>query len=99
MEADFLLANKVSRGGIKGEAFNFGYELEKTVKDVVQDILSIMGKHHLVPTVLGTATHEIERQVVSCEKARTVLDWKPSIGYLEGLKRAVSWYSNFLSGK
>lgn len=87
-----LLAEKMSDGKIAGEAFNFSYELKKQVIDVVNDILRLMKKTQLTPEILNQAEKEILSQYLNCEKAKTVLNWKPMYNYEEGLVRTITWY-------
>lgn len=75
--------------------FNFGTETPTSVLEVVKQILDIL-KSPLQPTVLNEATHEIPRQWLACEKARTQLQWKHRFNLREGLTRAVAWYSTHL---
>lgn len=90
------LAEKMGELDIAGEAFNFSNEIQVTVLELVNKIISIMDKD-IKPDVQGTATHEIPHQYLSAKKARGVLGWKPKYTLDEGLKETVEWYIEFLS--
>ncbi len=76
---------------LKGEAFNFSYELKLTVLEVVNSILKAAGSS-LKPTILNQAQHEIPVQSLDSTKAIKFLNWKPDFGFEEGVKRTVQWY-------
>ncbi len=90
------LAEKMAELDIAGEAFNFSNEIQVTVLELVEKLISIMDKD-IRPDVQGVATNEIPHQYLSAEKARDVLGWKPKYTLDEGLKETVQWYTEFLS--
>jgi CDP-glucose 4,6-dehydratase len=90
-----LLAEKLAANpDLRGEAFNFSNEIQITVLQLVERILSLM-ESDLKPVVLNQATNEIRHQYLDASKARRMLDWEPLFDLAEGLKRTVSWYSEF----
>jgi len=94
-----LLAEQLgTRPELRGQAFNFANEQQVTVLDLVRHILGLMGSS-LEPEVLGEATHEIQEQYLSAEKARKLLSWSPCYSLDEGLDRTVAWYKEFFSSK
>lgn len=95
VEAYLLLAEKMEKLGIQGEAFNFSNEIQVTVLELVEKILKVM-KSELKPRVLGKATNEIKHQYLSAKKAREILKWKPKYTLEEGLQRTIKWYRKFL---
>jgi CDP-glucose 4,6-dehydratase len=93
------LAEKMKEQKIRGEAFNFSNELQVTVLELVNKIISIMGKERIKPKILGTAKNEIPHQYLSAKKAKSVLGWEPKYTLEEGLKETVDWYRKFLGEK
>lgn len=89
------LAEQMDRKEIWGEAFNFSNELQITVLELVQNILSIIGKTHLVPVILNQANNEIKHQYLSAEKARQLLGWRSHYSLEQGLKETIDWYEKF----
>jgi CDP-glucose 4,6-dehydratase len=94
--AYMLLAEKLAaRPELRGEAFNFSNELQITVLELVQRILTLTCSP-LVPDIRNEATHEIRHQYLSAAKARTQLGWLPLFDLPEGLNRTITWYKEFL---
>jgi CDP-glucose 4,6-dehydratase len=95
--AYMLLAEQLSsRPELRGQAFNFSYESQVTVLCLVKEILRAM-QSSLEPQVLNEASHEIRRQYLSAERARTVLGWQPIFTLAEGLARTIPWYRDLLA--
>lgn len=93
-----LLAEKMAELDIGGEAFNFSNETQITVLELVNKIITIMGKKHIKPRILGKAKNEIVHQYLSAKKARTLLKWKPKYTLDEGLRETIAWYKQFFAG-
>jgi CDP-glucose 4,6-dehydratase len=82
------------RRDLAGEAFNFSSELQITVADLVQRILTVMGST-LEPDVRNEASNEIRRQYLDATKARRMLGWSPAFTLDAGLEASVAWYRRF----
>lgn len=94
--AYMLLAEKLAEHPeLKGEAFNFSNELQITVSDLVQKILTLMDSN-LSPKICNEVSNEIRNQYLNAEKARRLLNWKPLFNIDEGLKSTIQWYMKFL---
>lgn len=94
--AYMLLAERLAADpALNGEAFNFSYELQITVIDLVRRILVQMDSD-LEPDVRNEASNEIRHQYLSSEKARRMLDWSPLFDLPSGLEKTVTWYEEFL---
>lgn len=76
---------------ICGEAFNLSTEIQVTVLQLVEKILSAMGSS-LKPVVLGEAKNEIKHQYLDAGKAARLLGWRPQFTLEEGLARTIAWY-------
>ena len=79
-----------------GEAFNFSNEIQLTVLELVERVLSLLNVD-LKPDIQNEANNEILHQYLSAEKARQVLDWEPEFDLGSGLLRTIDWYKEFLS--
>lgn len=91
-----LLAEALARHpDLRGEAFNFSYETPLTSLDLVRRILALMGSD-LEPDVRGEPADEIRAQVLSAEKARRVLGWRPLHTLDDGLRTTIDWYRDHL---
>ncbi len=94
--AYMLLAERVaSDSALRGQAFNFSYEIQLSVLDMVELILQRM-KSSLRPEVLNQVNNEIRCQFLSAERARTQLNWRPQFTLESGLDRTLAWYVEFL---
>ena len=90
------LAEGVPDDGVAGEAFNFSDESPLNVLELVAAISERLGASALEPVVLGTAVGEIQEQVLSAEKARTTLGWRPQYDLDAGLGETIDWYRGHL---
>jgi CDP-glucose 4,6-dehydratase len=80
---------------LRGHAFNFSNEIQVTVLELVEKLLTLM-KSDLKPDIRNEATNEIRHQYLSAAKARDQLNWKPQFSLDEGLIRTIEWYKAFL---
>lgn len=92
-----LLAERMTKDGLAGRAFNFGNETPVTVLALVERILAATGRKDLVPDVRGEASREIREQYLDCKLARTLLGWKPTWSLEQGLAETVEWYRAHLA--
>jgi CDP-glucose 4,6-dehydratase len=94
--AYMLLAEQLAaRPELAGAAFNFSNEIQVTVLDLVQRILTLMDSR-LEPVVYNEATNEIRHQYLSAARARDVLGWAPLFTLERGLAETIDWYRAFL---
>jgi CDP-glucose 4,6-dehydratase len=85
-----------SRPNVLGHAFNFSTEIQVTALELVQCILRLMGSS-LQPDIRGEARHEIKHQYLSAQKARQMLDWRPSYDLDEALIETIAWYRDYFA--
>ena len=93
------LADALGRDGVAGSAFNFSDESPLTVLALVAEIAERMDKRALEPIVLDAAVGEIRDQVLSAQRAKTVLGWQPRHERGAGLDETIAWYEDFLSAR
>jgi len=97
--AYLLLAEKLAADpSLRGEAFNFSNEIQLTVLELVEKLLSLMGSR-MTPDVRNEASNEIRHQSLSAAKARERLDWRPLFTLDEGLRKTIAWYSNVVAAR
>lgn len=95
VEVYLLLAEKLAQNpGLRGQAFNFSYELQETVLSIVRRILMLMGSS-LELDVRNEANNEIRIQYLSSKKARQVLGWKPLYDLDTSLCKTIAWYQEY----
>lgn len=90
-----VLAEKMKKLKLYGEAFNFSYENPITVIEMANKIYKLTGRNPDYK-ILNEAKYEIKHQFLCSLKARKVLDWKPKYTLDEGLKKTIEWYEKKL---
>jgi len=94
--ANMILAEKLSGDAtLRGQAFNFSNEIQVTVLELVNRILSLLNSN-LDPDIRNEAVNEIRHQYLSAEKARRLLDWHPLFSLDQGLQQTIDWYRESL---
>lgn len=83
---------------VRGEAFNFSPGRPKTVLEVVEQILKLMGRTDLELDICATHRNEIPRQTLDAAKARDVLGWSPAFGFEDSLAATIQWYAELWNG-
>jgi len=96
VSAYLCMAKGLDDSGIAGEAFNFSREEPMTVLEIYAQVCESLEGKFVEPDVLNTATHEIQSQYLSSNKARENLGWTPEYSIKEGLSRTEDWYRDFL---
>jgi len=102
VEAYLSLAEGLAEGTIKpGEAFNFSNDEPVSVQEIVFRTMAAISWDDIQTSfakidIRNEASNEIQAQHLSSKKARARLGWTPSYSLVEGLKRTVEWYRNFL---
>lgn len=98
VSAYLTVAENLHRKEIIGEAFNFGTGKPVGVLALLRQILKLMKKESIKPKILGQAKNEIDRQYLSIEKAKRLLNWHPRYSLDQGLKETIDWYRNYFKG-
>ena len=97
--AYMLLAERLpSHPELAGMAFNFSYERQVTVPQLVHQILQKM-ESELKPVVQNEPLKEIRAQCLSAQRARELLGWAPAFTIDEGLERTIAWYRRMFEDK
>ena len=93
VNAYILLAEKLKKCKLQGEAFNFSIGRPLSVIDLVN---SIYKAHDQEPNcqILGKVKYEIKHQHLSSAKAKKLLGWNPKSDLLNNLKETAQWYRN-----
>lgn len=94
VEAYMLLARAQDDAALRGRAYNFSYEMPRTVSEIVQEITTVLGRPDLEPDIQGTGlpAGEIPHQYLAARRARQELNWTPRFGLEEGIRRTYDWY-------
>jgi len=91
-----LLAEKLKKLNLNGEAFNFSDENPLTVIELLNKIRKVL-KGRPDYRILNKAEYEIRHQYLDSRKARKMLGWKPATDVHKGVNNAVKWYSKLRS--
>ena len=93
-----LAEQMANNPALHGHAFNFSNEIQVTVLDLVERILSLMCSK-LRPDIRNEASNEITHQYLSAEKARRLLGWSPRYELEKALMETIAWYRTLFAGK
>ena len=94
-DAYLHLVESLAAGAPQG-AFNFSLEVQLSVLDCVNEVLTQMGRTDLEPVIMNQASAEIRAQYMDCTKARTSLGWSPAYSFREGIAETIAWYRRHL---
>jgi CDP-glucose 4,6-dehydratase len=95
INAYLTLAQALDTHSIQGHGFNFGSDHPYTVREIVDAIMTGMGRHDLAPRYLNQATAEIENQMLCFRKAKSMLGWEPQFSLEDGLSETIKWYESY----
>jgi NAD dependent epimerase/dehydratase len=90
----FLCAAEVP--GIEGDTINLGTGIEIRIADLVNEILSILGKQLKIeqdPARLRPEKSEVQRLLSDNRLARERLGWAPQVSLRDGLSTTINWIS------
>ena len=79
-----------------GEVFNIGSDVEYSVKEVLESIVSVSGKDLKIETVntqdsFGDAFEDIMRRVPKVSKIYNTIGWKATTSLHDGLSKTYNW--------
>jgi CDP-glucose 4,6-dehydratase len=89
-----LLAERLSEDASFAGGWNFGpgAESEVTVREIVDNLLTLWGDGARWVADSGPHPREAAYLKLDCHKARTRLNWTPRLDLAHGLELTVSWY-------
>jgi len=93
IDGHILLAEKMEKCKLTGEAFNFSNEKPISVLELVEKIYEGFDRKPNY-RIYNLAKYEIKNQYLSSEKARKLLGWKPKYVLDKGLLKTIEWYEN-----
>jgi CDP-glucose 4,6-dehydratase len=89
-----ILAEKMRKLNLAGQAFNLSNEKPISVLELVKTIYKLTQKKPNYK-ILNQAKYEIKEQYLRSKRARDVLGWRPKYGLEEGLLRTIEWYKHY----
>ncbi|MBI2168753.1 MAG: dTDP-glucose 4,6-dehydratase [Actinobacteria bacterium] len=81
------------RGAI-GETYNVGTGLEKSIEEIADAVLAILGKPDSLKQIVPDRPGHDRRYLLDSSKIRRDLGWEPTIEFEAGLRATVEWYAD-----
>lgn len=79
-----------------GEVYNIGGNNEKTNVDVVEQIITLLGKTKKdIAYVTDRLGHD-RRYAIDAQKVKNELGWEPQYTFEQGLEETVEWYEHHI---
>jgi len=78
--------------GRAGESYNIGTGVEKSIEQITDAILDILGKPASLKTYVPDRPGHDRRYLLDSSKIRRELGWEPRISFEDGLRQTVEWY-------
>lgn len=75
-----------------GEAYNIGTQVEKTVEDIADAVLTTLGKPETLKTYVPDRLQHDKRYLLDPTKIREELGWEPRVPFEEGIRETILWY-------
>lgn len=97
-----LLSQKLYENPIEfSGSWNFGPTIEsiKTVKELTQKTIAILGKGSVFIGEPDNNKHEAGLLHLNCDKSNHKLGWYPVWNFEKTVKTTIEWYKNFLNGE
>lgn len=77
---------------IRGEVFNVASGVHRSILSIAHDVVRIMGKEESLIRCVGDRPGQVFRHTGDISKISSLLKWKPSVTWEEGLAKTVKWY-------
>lgn len=97
-----LLAQKLFENPNKySGSWNFGPSIEsiKTVKELTEMTIKILGKGSILIGETDNQKHEAGLLHLNCDKSNHQLSWNPVWNFDQTVKMTIEWYKNYLYGE
>ena len=95
VDAYVILAEKIVKKNLDGEAFNIGNNKPLRVTDVLKELSRVAPKLRF--KIRNTARNEIKDQYLDSSKARKVLGWRSRTTLRDGFRKTAAWYAGYFS--
>jgi dTDP-glucose 4,6-dehydratase len=77
-----------------GQVFNVGTGEHKSILEVAHAVLDLMQPAKGSIEFIGDRPGQVFRHTCDASKIASVVGWKPSLSFAEGLERTVRWYTD-----
>lgn len=89
---DKILNSPLSK--VQGEVFNLGTGKTISIKDIALQISKIMNIDKSRIKYIDDRPGQVDCHIADISKIESILNWKPSINFEDGLKDTINWYKN-----
>jgi dTDP-glucose 4,6-dehydratase len=79
-------------GTLKGEVINLGTGKDTSILAIAEMIQDLLEKPRTMISLDGTRPGQVLRHVASTDKAASLLGWKATTAFAQGLAQTVEWY-------
>jgi dTDP-glucose 4,6-dehydratase len=79
--------------GEPGETYNVGSAVEASIEEIADRVLELTGKPESLKTIVPDRPGHDRRYLLDSSKIGRKLGWRPEIGFEDGLRETVEWYS------
>ena len=80
--------------GVPGETYNVGSAVEASIEEIADRVLDLTGKPQSLKTIVPDRPGHDRRYLLDSSKIGRELGWAPEIGFENGLRETVEWYSD-----
>jgi dTDP-glucose 4,6-dehydratase len=77
-----------------GETYNVGSGIEKSIEEIADLVLELTGKGAELKQIVADRPGHDRRYLLDSSKIERDLGWGPEIGFDEGLRETVAWYTD-----
>jgi dTDP-glucose 4,6-dehydratase len=84
---------RVILDGRIGETYNLGTGVERSIEQIADAVLDILGKPKSLKTIIPDRPGHDRRYVLDWSKIGGELGWAPQVDFDEGLRDTVHWYA------
>ena len=82
----------VIHNGTVGETYNVGSGVEKSIEEISDFILAVVGKPHSLKKYVSDRPGHDCRYLLDSSKIRREIGWEPTVAFEEGLRETIQWY-------
>src|SRR6187549_1637029 len=80
--------------GAPGETYNVGSGIEASIEEIADRVLELTGKPASLKTIVPDRPGHDRRYLLDASKIQRELGWSPEVGFEDGLRDTVEWYSS-----
>ncbi len=84
----------VIQKGVIGESYNIGTRVEKSIEEITDTILKVLGKPETLKTYVPDRLQHDRRYLLDPSKIMEELGWVPLIPYEDGMEATIQWYQD-----